>query len=345
MKDKNSSNWIAGIAKKAFLMAGTSLLISVIRKSLRRPYSLQDKVVLITGGGRGLGLILARKLADEGATIAICGRSKDTLRRASSVLSSRTDKFMAVPCDITSKELVKATVKRVKEEWGSVDVLINNAGKIQAGPVEEMTQTDYEDAMNVHFWGPFHLINEVLPDMKKKKAGRIVNIASFGSKISFPHLLPYNISKYALSGYSEGLTVELKKYNIKVTSVYPGLMRTGSPRNAELKGQHKKEYAWFKISSSLPFISMDADRAAEKIIDALKKGDRTLTLSVPAKIAVVAHGLAPSATIAVLNVIDFLLPGKSGNLESKKGYESESKISSSFLTRKTDEAALKNLEK
>lgn len=347
MKNENSSHWVTKIAKRAVITTGIALTARAILKSFRPSVSsqLEDKVVLITGGGRGLGLILAKKLASENATVVICGRSEQTLRRASSILASKTDKHLAIPCDVTDREQVKQMIQKVREDVGSVDVLINNAGKIQTGPVETMNQSDYEEAMNVHFWGPFYLINEVLPEMKEKKAGNIVNIASIGSKISFPHLLPYNISKYALSGFSEGLAAELKKYNIKVTSVYPGLMRTGSPRNIDVKGQHQKEYAWFKITSSLPIISMDADRAADKIIRALKKGERTLTMSIPAKMAVAAHGIAPGAVIAAFNVIDFLMPRKAENGETKKGYESESRISSSFLTKKTDLAAVKNLEK
>src|SRR5699024_2563613 len=235
-------------------------------------------------------------------------------------------------------------VSRIKNEIGSIDILINNAGIIQVGPQGTMNREDYEEAMNTHFWGPFNLINEVLPDMKRKNSGNIVNIGSIGSKVSFPHLLPYNASKYALAGLSEGLTAELQKNNINVTTVYPGLMRTGSRRNSDVKGQHTKEYGWFKIADSIPFLSMTADEAAEKIIGALKKGSPTLTLSVPAKLAVAAHGIAAGVSITAFNIINAMLPKKRGGEVTRKGYESESRVSSSFLTNKTDEAARKNLE-
>ena len=159
-----------------------------------------------------------------------------------------------------------------------------------------------------------------------------------------PHLLPYNTSRFALSGYSEGLAAELDKYNIKVTTVYPGLMRTGSPRNIDVKGQHEVEYAWFKISDSLPFISMNAERAARKIIIATSKGSRTLTLTMPAKLAVAIHGVAPGLTVSFFDLIDSLLPEASDRYQTKKGFESESQLSESFLTEKTDEAAERNLE-
>lgn len=344
-EEKNRS-WVSSVIKGAAFAVGAAVVAKAVKRAIKPPEKLQleDKVVLITGGGRGLGLILARKLAEHGATIVICGRSEETLSKASADLATRTDRFLAIPCNITDKEQVRWLIEQVKEKVGSVDVLINNAGNIQVGPVNTMDQSDFEEAINVHFWGPYYLIHEVLPDMKEKKSGNIVNICSIGSKVSFPHLLPYNTSKYALSGLSEGLSAELRKFNINVTTIYPGLMRTGSPQNIDVKGKHKQEYAWFKILDSLPLISINADRAADKIIEALRKGQRTLTLSVPAKLAVAAHGIAPAATIAAFNLINYLLPDMDGTEIPKKGYESESKVSASFLTKKTDEAARKNLE-
>ncbi len=334
------------IAKGAAIAAGAAVVIKTVSDAISSvgKLKLKDKVVLITGGSRGLGLILARKLAEHDAVIVICGRSEETLRLASEEFTSKKENFLAISCDITDRQQVKQMIGQIREEAGTVDILINNAGIIKVGPMETMNRSDYEEAMETHFWGPFHLINEVLPDMKEKEQGNIVNIASIGGKVSFPHLLPYNTSKFAMSGFSEGLSAELKKYNITVTSVYPGLMRTGSPRNIDVKGQHQKEYGWFKIADSLPFISMNAEEAAGKIIEALRERKRSLILSTPAKIAIAVHGIAPEFTIAAFNLIDYLLPSKNGGETTKKGYESELKISSSFLAIKTDKAARKNLE-
>lgn len=345
-EEQNRKHWPGGILKGAAFALGAIGAAAVVAKSIKssRKLQLKDKVILITGGSRGLGLILARELSEYGAETVICGRSEETLRKASADLASISGDYLAIPCDITDKHQVKRMIQKINDEVGSIDILINNAGIITVGPVETMDQSDYEEAMKTHFWAPLNLINEVLPDMKVKGSGNIVNICSIGSKVSFPHLLPYNASKYALSGLSEGLAAELRKHNIKVTTVYPGLMRTGSPRNINVKGQHKKEYAWFKISDSLPLLSMDAERAAGKIIEALREGKRTLILSVPAKVAAAAHGIVPGLTIAVFNAVNLLLPDKSEGGATKKGYESETWISSSFLTRKTNEAARKNLE-
>lgn len=334
------NNIIRGTALAAGIILGAKIAANSINK-----YHLEGKVVLITGGSRGLGIILARQLANEGAKIVICGRSEETLQKASVELSHYEAEFLAIPCDITDKEQIEDLIQQVKNEFGPIDILINNAGIVQAGPVEMMNEEDFKQAMNVHFWGPFYLMRAVLPDMIQKRSGRIVNIVSIGGKISFPHLLPYNTSKYALSGFSEGMTAELSKYSIKVSTIYPGLMRTGSPRNIVVKGQQKKEYAWFKIADSLPVLSTNADLATHKIVETMKAGRKTLILTIPAKLAIAGHGLAPGLTVSVFNLINSLLPAHKGSETEKKGYESESIFSESFLTRKTEKAAEKNLEK
>src|SRR5204863_2185868 len=161
---------------------------------------------------------------------------------------------------------------------GAIDVLVDNAGIIQVGPLETMTQEDFRRAMNTHFWGPLNTTLAVLPEMRRRKTGRIVNISSIGGKISIPHLVPYSASKFALVGLSEGLRAELAKDGISVTTVCPGLMTTGSPRNAFFKGQNQAEYAWFSISDALPGVAMNAEAAARAIIRACKRGDAEIVL-------------------------------------------------------------------
>lgn len=302
--------------------------------------------MLITGGSRGLGLIIARQLAEEGAEVVICARDEEELAAADKDLKQYGNKHLTVKCDITKPQEVRRMIEKIRKKKGDVEILINNAGIIQTGPMETMETEDYQKAMDVHFWGPFHTTNEVLRGMMKRQSGRIVNIISINGKVSFPHLLPYTVSKYALSGYSEGSSTELAKHNIRVTSVYPGLMRTGSPRNIEVKGQHQKEYGWFKVSDSLPGLSMSAESAAKKVINALKAGDKVLTIGIPTKLAVALEGIAPGLNLSVFDLANKYLPNAEGiGKMVKKGFESESPLTTSKITKKTQKAAEKNNEK
>ena len=227
-----------------------------------------------------------------------------------------------------------------------LDVLINNAGTIQVGPVDLMTLDDYEEAMKVHFWGPLYTTLAVLPGMRQRRQGRIVNISSIGGKLSMPHLLPYNASKFALVGLSEGLRAELAKDRIFVTTVCPGLMRTGSPPNAFFKGQHRAEYAWFSISDALPVLSQSAERAARQIIAACKRGEAEVVLSLPAKIATTLHALFPGCTADLLGLVNTLLLPAPGGIGTARrlGKDSSSQLSPSWLTSLSDKAAQRNNE-
>jgi short-subunit dehydrogenase len=308
-----------------------------------RKYDLSGKTVLITGGSRGLGLVMARELVREGARLAICARNEAELERARKDLIERGADVLAVPCDVTDKEQVEEMAHVVRDRFGQIDVLINNAGAIAVGPMEVMTLEDYEAAMKIHFWAPLYTTLAVLPEMRQRREGRIVNISSIGGKISTPHLLPYSASKFALTGFSEGLRAELASYGIVVTTICPGLMRTGSPYNAIFKGHHRAEYTWFSLSDSLPFISMSAQRAARQIIAACKRGDAEVVLSLTAQIAVKFHDLFPGLTANLLGFFNKLLPEPGGiGSDSALGKDSHSSLSPSGLTALTDKAAQQN---
>src|SRR5262249_27423888 len=163
---------------------------------------------------------------------------------------------------------------------------------------------DYEEAMRTHYWAALYTSLEVIPEMKARRTGRIVNISSIGGKIAVPHLLPYTGSKFALTGLSQGLRAELAKYGIAVTTICPCLIRTGSHLNAEFKGRHEEEYAWFAAGGSFPGFSMNAECAARKILDACARGDAEVVLGLPAKLAVAAFGICPNLTSAVLSLAD-----------------------------------------
>ena len=278
----------------------------------KRKLDFSNKTVLITGGSRGLGLELARRLAQEGANLAICARDADELDRAKSELEQYGIDVFAEVCDITDKVRVERFVENVRQAVGPVDVLINNAGTIIVTPYEHATEDDFRDAMDVNFWAAFHLTNAVLPQMLARSGGRIVNIASFGGKVAVPHLMPYSTSKFALVGYSEGLRAELLKDDIYVTTICPGLIRTGSPRNAIFKGQNEKEYAWFKIGDSLPLFTIAADDCAREIIDACRYGEAERIISFPAKFGAAMQNVAPNLMGELMAVVNQTLPAPGG---------------------------------
>ena len=307
-------------------------------------YDLRGKVTLITGGSRGLGLLIARQLVDEGARVAICARDEEELRSARRELIERGGDILAIQCDVTDRDQVVETVGMVTEHFGRVDVLVNNAGVIQVGPMEDMEIEDYEEAMNIHFWAPLHTTLAVIPQMKERGEGRIINIASIGGKVSVPHLLPYSASKFALVGLSEGLRAELAKDGISVTTVCPGLMRTGSHGHAEVRGDHRDEFAWFSVAASFPGVSMSAERAAAQVVGAIRSGEAELVLSSPAKLLAKLHALYPAQMTDALGIINRLLPAATGSGVKKRGSQSRSEISPSILTSLGDKAAEKNNE-
>ena len=288
---------------------------------------------------------MAREFGKRGARIAICAREQAELERAASDLQSRGYSVLTLVCDVTDSAQVNKMVAEVVDRWGEIDVLVNNAGIIAVGPMEAMTLQDYQDSINTHFWAALYTTLAVLPQMQRRRHGRIVNISSIGGKISVPHLLPYCAGKFALAGFSEGVRSEALKDNIYVTTVYPGLMRTGSPRNAMFKAKHRAEYAWFSIMGSSPFTSVSAERAARQIVSACQRGSARLVVGLPAKIAAKLHELVPAASLAALGLTNRFLPGQGGiGVNQAPGRESSSAVSRSWLTSLDQRAAQRNNE-
>lgn len=240
------------------------------------------------------------------------------------------------------REAVYEALDRIDTELGPIDVLVNDAGVITVGPREHMRIQDYERELATHLWGPLYAMEAVIPGMRRRGFGRIVNISSIGGRIAVPHLLPYSASKFALVGLSEGMGAELARHGIRVTTVCPGLLRTGSHLNADTKGQHERELAWFSILQALPGLSMSARRAARRIVRAIERGERELTLGLPAKLAVLAKALAPETTARLVSLTARMLPDprEHGGDRRRSGWESRSRWVPSLLTRTADRAAM-----
>jgi len=324
----------------AIALAAGAATCAVVR-SLRTDLSFREKAVVITGGSRGLGLAVARQLAAEGARLAILARDEIELARAAADLHARgaTD-VLPLRCDVCAEPEVQRAMTQIAARFGGVDVLINNAGAISVGPLETMTRADFNDAMAIHFFAPLNTIFAALPHLRARGDGRIVNIASFGGKLAVPHLAPYCASKFALVGLSDALRAELAKDGIAVTTVCPGLMRTGSHLNATFKGEHEREFAWFSAGAALPVVSMNAERAARQILSACQRRQPELIITVQAKLAVVAQALFPNTVARFLALTNSFLPG-ANNPEAtakKTGWQSRADWMPEIITRLADQA-------
>lgn len=283
--------------------------------------NLKNKVVLITGGSHGLGLAMAREFAQQGARLALCARDEEALAAAAADLKKRGAEIFTVSCDARDRASVERVIAKTASHYGALDVLVNNAGIIQAGPAANVAIEDFEEAMNVMFWGVVYASFAALPYLQKRSEARIVNITSVGGKVAVPHLLPYACAKFASVAFSEGLRAELSGTGVKVVTIVPGLMRTGSHFNARFKGKAEAEAAWFSAAASTPGISMGAARAARQVVDATQSGVAERTLGVPANFIARFHGLFPGITAELMGAINHLLPG--AGTESKTGAESK----------------------
>ncbi len=303
-----------------------------------RRNAFRDRAVLISGGARGLGLQIARELAGRGARVALIARSSAELDVARAELSAAGTTVATAVCDVRDGASVTAAVARVTAELGPIDALFNVAGVIEVGPVDALSIDDYRDAIETNYLGAVRLVEAVRPSMQERGAGRITNIASLGGRIPVPHLLPYSASKFAMLGYSEGLHAELARYGIAVTTIVPGLMRTGSPPQATFAGQPKKEYAMFAPMDALPFTSISVEKAARQIVAASARRDAEAVISWQAHLAVAAYRIAPKLVVALLANGTRLLPDAGGSTQHLFGHESETAFTRSPITKLSREA-------
>lgn len=309
--------------RKAILWMGAGAGAWMLAKGRKsRTGWLNGKVVLITGGSRGLGIALAREFARRDCRLVLCARDADELASAREELAANGIDLLTVQCDVTDRNDTDRMISAAMRHFGRIDVLVNNAGVIQVGPLSTMTEDDFRFAMDVMFWGIVHTTLGLLPHMRARGDGRIVNITSIGGKVSVPHLLPYSCAKFAAVAFSEGIHAELRGSGIRVSTIAPGLMRTGSYLNAIFKNAENGEADWFSASSSLPGLAMHADRAARQIVRAAETGKAECILTPQARLLSTLHGLFPGLTSDLLGLVNGLLPA--GNGEAKSGAQTAS---------------------
>lgn len=313
---RNARGTLLGAAAVAgALTLGTASLAAAVITSARRSRAnrMRGKVVLITGSSRGLGLALAEEFGRRGARIVLTARDQDELERARALLlnlQARVDpeNILVVPADLRKPEDAEYLIHRVTDVWGQIDVLVNNAGVITVGPIENQTVEDFHAVMESNFFSGVQTTLSVLPQMLSRKSGTIVNIASIGGKIAVPHLLSYTASKFAVVGFSQGLNAEMRGKGIHVLTVCPGLMRTGSHLNALFSGNAEREYRWFSLGASLPGASTTAHHAAQRIVRAVLARETEIAITPQAVLAARLANLSPEVTGMGMGIANRLLP-------------------------------------
>lgn len=299
--------------KIPFPLITAGVLAGAILTTRRAQDDLHGEVAVVTGASRGLGLLLARELAGQGCPLVICARDAAELERAADELRAAGAEVTTVACDVTDEATPQLLIDTAVQRYGRLDILVSNAGVIQVGPVQAAQIGHYEMAMNTMALAPARLALTALPVMRRQGHGRIVTIGSIGGKISVPHLLPYSTAKFAAVGFSEGLRAELGRGPVTVTTVVPGLMRTGSHLQARFTGQPSKEFTWFSLGASLPLVSMDAERAARQIIAAVRQRRAEIILTPAGQLVSRAAGIVPGLTSEILHLVQQLaLPAPSG---------------------------------
>jgi NAD(P)-dependent dehydrogenase (short-subunit alcohol dehydrogenase family) len=278
--------------------------------SVRGATSLAGQSALVTGGSRGLGLCLAQELAGRGCRVAIAARDAEELEEAAALLSRRTgSKITAVVCDVRDRSSVRAMLAHTADEHDGLDIVVANAGIIQVAPVDAIGTDEFKDAMSTIFEGALHTALEARPYLHDSAhGGRLAIIGSVGGLLAVPHLLPYSCAKSAVGALAEGLRIEEARHGVAVTAVHPGLMRTGSHLHAQFGGDREREFAWFSALAGTPLVSMDAQRAARLIVNAIQRRRPRVVLTPAARAASLAHGIAPATVTRLSTVIARALP-------------------------------------
>jgi NAD(P)-dependent dehydrogenase (short-subunit alcohol dehydrogenase family) len=301
-------------------VVGTAVLGTLAVRKLRTAPIPDNAVVVITGGSRGLGFAIAARFARRPGRLVLCARKREELEQAQTQLLAqfphlRPEDFYLVAADLSHAEECQRLVAEAMGRFGRIDVLVNNAGIIQVGPVEAQSAEAFERAMRLNFFAALHTTWAALPHMRRQsplagsRRAAIVNIASIGGKFAVPHMLPYSAAKFALVGFSEGLHAEVRHAGVRVTTVCPGLMRTGGEAHAEFVGDVDAEKKWFDFAAKTPGVAVTATYAANRIYAAVAAGRAEITITPQAWLGARFAGMCPE-TMQWINAQanEYLLP-------------------------------------
>ena len=229
--------------------------------------NLKGKTALVTGGGRGLGKAVALALAAEGVNVAITGRNENNLKSVVAEIESKGVKSSYSVFDVTDKKQVFASLKKLQNDFGKFDILINNAGIAAFGGILEMDDEQWEDIVKTNLFGPYYVVKAVVPGMVEKKSGDVVNISSTAGLKGNALTSAYSASKFGLIGMSESMMFELRKQNIRVTTLTPSTISTDMAKTD------------LKITDGNPEKVLQPEDFAELVVDLLKLNKRAMLAS------------------------------------------------------------------
>ena len=298
---------VASVASAVVATGAAVLVVRAVRSRKQHALTNPDgprPVIVITGSSRGLGLAIATRFAQNPVRLVLASRNMAELQQAQITLITqyahlRPEDFHLVAADLSKPEEAQRLIDEAIARFGRIDVLVNNAGIIDVGPIESQTLEIFERTMQVNFFAALYTTWAALPYMRKQQPlsgnhrASIVNIASIGGKIAVPHMLPYTAAKFALVGFSEGLHAELRHKGIRVTTVCPGLMRTGGEDHVNIVGDVEFERRWFTMAAKTPGLAVSTRYAANKIFHAVAAGRAEITISPQAWLAARIAGVFP----------------------------------------------------
>ncbi|MBE4908565.1 3-ketoacyl-ACP reductase [Bacillus luteolus] len=229
--------------------------------------SLQGKTALITGAGRGIGRATALALAKEGVNIGLIGRTMENLEKVASELNEYNVEVSAAVGDVADLDSITNAVEHIKEDLGSIDILINNAGIAKFGGFLDLTPEEWESIIRVNLMGVYNATRAVLPGMIEKKTGDIINVSSSAGQKGAPVTSAYSASKFAVLGLTESLMLEVRKHNIRVSALTPSTVATDLAIETNL------------ISENNPDKFMQPEDLAELMVAHLKLNRRVFVKS------------------------------------------------------------------
>ncbi|HEU4535295.1 MAG TPA: SDR family NAD(P)-dependent oxidoreductase, partial [Polyangiaceae bacterium] len=269
---------------------------------------LRGKVVVVTGGGRGLGFAIANEFARRGSRLALCGRDELEVACAADELRRRGAEVFFAACDVSEGPAVRDFLVQVRARLGPIDVLINNAAECFVGPAVMLREAEVERALRNIFWASYHPTMAVLPQMRARRRGRIVHVTSIGGKVGLPHMAAYAAGKFAVTGFSETLAAELVKEGIYVSTVTPPPLRNGAQLASHFGGQREQEFAWFAWGLSSRLSAIDPRRAARAVVDAAEYGDPERAVSPLSWLLARFQGMMPNTATRTLALVDRVMP-------------------------------------